>query len=286
MDEWIRAGLILHVRSGSRAYGTDTPSSDEDSRGVTIPPPEVLLGLDEFEQWEDPGKDHVVYSLEKFARLALRSNPSAIEVLFAEGDDVLFVDELGARLLDAREMFLCRTLGDRYLGYAESQRRRLERHRRWLADPPTRKPTPEEHGATNPDGGRWRFPDADREKAYRAAKQHWEQYETWRAERNPARAELEARFGYDTKHALHLLRLLRMGCEVLERSELLVRRPDADDLRSVREGSRTYEELALEVDATVERLRRARASSRLPEACDAAAVNALVVELHRASLAR
>lgn len=36
-----------------------------------------------------------------------------------------------------------------------------------------------------------------REKRYRTALQEWNQYQTWLAQRNPARAELEAKFGYD-----------------------------------------------------------------------------------------
>src|ERR1039458_5020213 len=35
-----------------------------------------------------------------------------------------------------------------------------------------------------------------------------DQYNGWKAQRNPKRAELEAKFGYDTKHAMHLVRLM------------------------------------------------------------------------------
>jgi predicted nucleotidyltransferase len=37
----------------------------------------------------------------------------------------------------------------------------------------------------------------DAEKRYRAAKQHWDSYVHWLQERNPVRAELEKKFGYD-----------------------------------------------------------------------------------------
>lgn len=36
-----------------------------------------------------------------------------------------------------------------------------------------------------------------KEKQYRAARQEWDSYQTWLMERNPARAELERKFGYD-----------------------------------------------------------------------------------------
>ena len=57
----------------------------------------------------------------------------------------------------------------------------------------------------------------DRERRYRGALREWQQYQEWTRSRNPARAELERRHGYDTKHAMHLIRLLRMAVEILER---------------------------------------------------------------------
>jgi uncharacterized protein len=54
------------------------------------------------------------------------------------------------------------------------------------------------------------------ERKYRAAVKHWDAYQAWKTQRNPQRAELERRFGYDTKHAMHLLRLMHTGLEVLQ----------------------------------------------------------------------
>lgn len=58
-------------------------------------------------------------------------------------------------------------------------------------------------------------------------------YQSWRANRHPERAALEALHGYDTKHAAHLLRLYRMGIEILSEQVVRVRRPDAAWLREV-----------------------------------------------------
>ncbi len=68
-------------------------------------------------------------------------------------------------------------------------------------------------------------------------------YWTWKKNRNPVRAKLEADFGYDGKHAAHLVRLLRMGIEALRDEEIVVKRPDAEELLSIRNGAWTYEEL-------------------------------------------
>ena len=278
MADFWEANLLLRVRAGSRAQGLESPESDEDSRGVCIPEKRHLLGLSHFEQWESPRGDHVVYALAKFARLALSGNPNLLEVLWTEAPDILHCDESGERLRAGRALFLSRRAGERFLGYAEEQETRLERHRRWIAEPPPGPPVPEAFGAAMVEG-RARFPHADAQKAFDAALKHWTHFKTWRAERNPARAELEARFGYDTKHATHLLRLLAMGIELLEEHVLLVRRPDAEWLRGVRAGRLRYEELCEAVATRKRKLRAALEHSTLAENPDADAAEALVIEI-------
>lgn len=91
-------------------------------------------------------------------------------------------------------------------------------------------------------------------QVYEGAKETWQNYWTWKKQRNEKRSALEEQFGYDTKHAMHLVRLLRMGVEALETGVLLVRRPDAAELLSIRDGAWSYDELvkyAEEVDAWV-----------------------------------
>ncbi len=78
---------------------------------------------------------------------------------------------------------------------------------------------------------------------FKVALEKWQQYWTWKRERNEVRSELEAEFGYDTKHAMHLVRLLRMGVEALRDGEIVVRRPDAQELLAIRNGAWKYEDL-------------------------------------------
>ncbi len=47
----------------------------------------------------------------------------------------------------------------------------------------------------------------------------------------------------DFKHAMHLVRLLRMGVEALRDEEIVVKRPDAQELLDIRAGAWTYEEI-------------------------------------------
>jgi hypothetical protein len=67
-----------------------------------------------------------------------------------------------------------------------------------------------------------------RERAYHHAFRDWQQYEHWKAHRNPKRAALEMKMGFDGKHASHLVRLMRMCREILETGRVVVKRPDRE----------------------------------------------------------
>jgi len=84
-----------------------------------------------------------------------------------------------------------------------------------------------------------------KEIEYYDKKKAWDSYRDWKENRNPARFKLEEQFGYDTKHAMHLVRLLRMGKEIIKTGQVIVdrREVDADELREILKGAMTYEEL-------------------------------------------
>jgi hypothetical protein len=121
------------------------------------------------------------------------------------------------------------------------------------------------------------------ERKYRAAMKHWESYRTWKSERNPARAELERRHGYDTKHAMHLIRLMRMGLEVLRTGDLIVRRPDAEELNAIRDGALTFEDLLTAAAALKDQMADAAEHSDLPVDVDHDRVDELAFELMTAA---
>ena len=82
-----------------------------------------------------------------------------------------------------------------------------------------------------------------RERQYTSLKREWDQYQNWKKTRNVARAALEEKYGYDTKHAYHLVRLIRMCREVLTTGKVIVKRPDREELLSIRNGAWSYEKL-------------------------------------------
>ncbi|MBI2375604.1 MAG: nucleotidyltransferase domain-containing protein [Deltaproteobacteria bacterium] len=119
----------------------------------------------------------------------------------------------------------------------------------------------------------------DRERRFRAAVRQRTAYDEWKSSRNPARAELEAKFGYDTKHAMHLLRLLRTGIEVLESGDLVVKRSDAAELKKVRDGALSFAELEAEAERLRARMEIASTASALPALVDERFVDELYLGL-------
>jgi len=99
---------------------------------------------------------------------------------------------------------------------------------------------------------------------YEAAKKDWDGYKAWKDHRNPARAAIEAEHGFDLKHAVHLIRLLRTGYEILTTGQLHVFRPDAEELMTLRNGAWSYDRI-LEYSKEIEaKLEEAEATSPLP----------------------
>lgn len=274
---------MLLVRSGSRSHGLGTAESDEDSRGVCIPPANYLYGLSHFEQWESEGGDHVVYSLQKFVRLALDGNPNIIEAFYVEPADRLFTHPLASPMMEQRDRFLSKKVGVRFGRYAVHQLQKIERHYRWLTQAPPAKPEPRDFGAVL-GANSPKFPDTASERAFRAAVKHHAAYQEWRKNRNPKRALLEEKHGYDTKHAMHLCRLLKMGIEILRTGEVQVRRRDGSWLRGIRDGRLSYEELLDWVKSAESDLALAESGSSLPDEPDFDWAEAMVVKTTEAYL--
>lgn len=286
---------ILFVRHGSHAYGLNIESSDEDFKGVCIKTRQCYLGfMQKFEQHEHMGSksdgvDSVIYSLDKFVHLASDCNPNIIEVLHVSDSDILKIDSFGEELREIKDDFLSKKAKFTFSGYATAQLKRIKTHRSWLMDPPKLSPERKDFGlsetskvsqselgvfdASIKSGIEIELPKDvmllfNREKQYQVAKAHWDQYQTWVKSRNPARAELEAKFGYDTKHACHLVRLMRMCKEILITGKVLVKRPDRDELLSIRAGNWTYDQIiehAESIDSECEELYKTSTLRKEPD---------------------
>lgn len=90
----------------------------------------------------------------------------------------------------------------------------------------------------------------DCERRYKARMDECDAYDEWELKRNPARAELERKFGYDTKHGSHLIRLMRMCREIMQGKGVIVKRPDAEELLAIKlHGTMSYDTLIAEATA-------------------------------------
>ena len=352
--KWIEEGTVLLVRHGSHAYGTNTPASDEDFKGVCIPEKKYFLGtMHRFEQAElkAPDPDAVIYDIRKFFNLAADCNPNIIEVLHTDPADHFIVDDIGAEILENKDAFLSKKIKHTFLGYSVSQLKRIMTHKRWLMNPPDHQPTRQEYGLPETtlipadqlmaaqaeiqkELDRFQFDfmegldesykieirniiaemlaelkiTADKqfeaaarkigltdnfieimqkERQYGNAKREFDQYQNWKKTRNPARASLEEKYGYDTKHAYHLVRLIRMCREVLTTGKVLVKRPDREELLAIRNGAWTYEQLidfAEREDKSLNELYNT--STVLPKVPDKEKLDQLCIKLVEKALSR
>ena len=93
------------------------------------------------------------------------------------------------------------------------------------------------------------------------------------------RKELLAKYGYDTKNAAHLIRLLRMGAEFLKDGELYIHRHDAQQLLEIKKGMWTREQVTTEADRWFKLAEEAYINSTLPQQPDKSKINKLCIEV-------
>lgn len=83
----------------------------------------------------------------------------------------------------------------------------------------------------------------------------------------------------NTKHGMHLVRLMRMATEILGEQRVLVRRPDADELLAIRGGAWSYDRLMAWAEETEARLATIAATSTLRKSPDREAIDRVLVEI-------
>jgi predicted nucleotidyltransferase len=352
--KWAGEKTVLLVRHGSHAYGTNTIGSDEDFKGIIIPPKQYYFGtLHRLEQIElkAPDPDVVIYEIRKFFNLAADCNPAIIEVLHTDPSDHFIVDPIGEIILEHKDAFLSKKIKHTFLGYSVSQLKRIKTHKKWIMNPPKTPPTraslglpeqtlipqdqlmaasaeiqkeldrfqfdfiegleesakieirsmmeemlgelkitSEQHwmSAARKIGLSDNFIDImQRERQYTGAKREWDQYQNWKKTRNPTRAALEEKYGYDTKHAYHLVRLIRMCREVLTTGKVIVKRPDREELLSIRNGAWSYEKLIEFADSEEKSLNELYMTCNvLPKTPDRELLDKLCIKLVEKSLSR
>jgi len=160
--------------------------------------------------------------------------------------------------------------------------KRIEGHRKWLLNPPL-EPTLGQFGGTLVEG-QAKFPNQQKHQDYKAALREWKQFGAWRKKRNPARAAIEMRYGYDTKHAGHLVRLLLQARTILQFPDCFCPRLSGLDcgmVLSVLHGGWGYERLVEWARRQEQELKDLADSSPLPKKPPFKKVEAMVMEMLR-----
>jgi len=127
---------ILRSVVGSEVTGTSLSTGDRDEMGICIEPPEYVIGLKQFEQYvyrdkpdgvrsEKGDLDLTIYGLRKWTRLALKGNPTAIQLLFVPLSAFTHYASPGLRLRERADLFISKEAGKHFLGYMTAQRQRL-----------------------------------------------------------------------------------------------------------------------------------------------------------------
>lgn len=218
--------------------------------GVCLEPRRYVVGFGKFEQWvyrsaaEREGRtgarsqagdlDLTIYSLRKWARLALQGNPTVLLLLYLPENAVVIRTSAGQQLQNLAPAFASKRAGKRFLGYLGAQRQRLTGER---------------------------------------------------GQRDINRVDLIEQFGYDTKYAMHMLRLGHQGVEFLEsgRLTLPIRQPVRSHLMEVRRGRCNLTDVLQECTELELRISGLLDSSPLPPDPNLSAVESFVMDAYEAS---
>jgi len=100
--------------------------------------------------------------------------------------------------------------------------------------------------------------------------------------------ELSSLHGYDTKYAMHALRIGIQGIELLQtgRISLPVPEPQRERLRAVRAGSVPLDDVVAQLDEVTARLERLTAESELPAEADRERIDRFLVDAYEQAWAR
>ena len=118
--------IMFLTLGGSHAYGTDTPTSDVDIRGVAMNNASEIVGLSNFEQFINTETDTTVYAFNKLITLLINCNPNTIEMLGCKPEHYIYMTDAGREFIDNRRMFLSKRAVHSFGGYANQQLNRLE----------------------------------------------------------------------------------------------------------------------------------------------------------------
>jgi len=309
LNENLADNIIYLTLSGSIGYGTSLDNSDIDLRGVAIERKENMYGFQSFEQFENIETDTVIYGLKKFVSLALKGNPNILELLGTKDEHILYMNKYGKALRENKELFLSKRIINTFGNYATAQLRRLqnalardhypqeEKEKHILATINSQM----NHFSSNytefPKGSMNLYID----KSNKQDKEteilmdiHIDQYplrdfasiysEMNNIVRDYDKLNHRNRKKDDgklLKHAMHLIRLLIMGTEILKTHQINTYREEEHNLlMDIRKGKYSYDELFKLVEIYDIKFKESSLSTTLPDEPNSKQVEELLISLY------
>ena len=252
-------GMILRVLVGSTVHGTAIDGQDDrDEMGICLEPPETLVGLRRFTHYE--------------FRTAEQREPAVPGHSPCSGPDDLDLIVYSLRRyvsLAARgnpTMLLPLFVPDDAVCFIDDIGAELREQRSMLLS--------RQAGA--------RF------KGYLHSQRRGLMGLRSGGSRNQGRADIRARYGFDSKFAMHMVRLGYQGEELLEtgRITLPMRDGQLTRLRELRRARRSKEWALAEAERLERRIDELTATTELPEQPDWERIDAWLVDVHRRFWAR
>jgi hypothetical protein len=242
------AGLILRVQVGSGVHGTAIAGADDrDEMGLCLEPPQFVTGLARVPNVIRGERPSVRF--EQYERHTAWDRPGGVANRSGAGDldVIIYSARKWARLALAGNptVLLVLFVPDEEVVFRNEAGAEL---------------TANAH----------RFVSRLAAARYLGYLQGQQAAMTGQAGAHTNRPELVARHGYDTKYAMHALRLGLQGVELLStgRITLPVPEPDREYLRSIRRGERPLAEVLDAIAAAEARLGRLRDSASVPDEPD------------------
>ncbi len=119
--------IIYRCKVGSKAFGLANDDSDDDLRGIFLPPANrhwSMYRMPEQIEIKTDQDDEVYWEIEKFFSLAVKANPNILETLWTP--IVLDANPIADKIRTNRGAFLSNHIYKTYSGYVLSQFRRMK----------------------------------------------------------------------------------------------------------------------------------------------------------------
>lgn len=259
------------VEMGSVAYGVAGSSSDHDLYGFCIPPKHIIFphingivyGFDDkyerFEQWQEhhvyhesskQEYDFSIYNIVKYFKLCMDNNPNMVDSLFVPQRNILHCTSVGTLVRENRRLFLHKGCWHKFKGYAYQQLKKLTtkdheglEELKKFEDDNRISHSVTYHEAMN---GDFSFSDSNGifykgiDNPYPEIVSEYQNLYTYMMQKGK-RSERVKIYGFDTKFAYHIYRLMSEVEQILLEGDLTLDREDRREvMKAIRVGDWDY----------------------------------------------